>query len=226
MIKFEFDTDIPDVNYYTPSEIEPVVEGTKIIFYNGKGRSRHWGRPEITTEVIYKDKNFLSAVILYRTKYSAGRFYRHYLLYNRKILKIEWKQVPMRYQSKVLEACEDKYIVPPGKIHEKVMYVAVTEDHPVLELCLAEKYTIYSGEFVGVRRRAKKDIKKLLELYLYEDMVNLDRYHIVKGEPINVETMENGLKFTDLFVPLSVEGPLFLYLDITNHNKLIKGRSI
>lgn len=116
MIKFEFDTDIPDVNYYTPSEIEPVVEGTKIIFYNGKGRSRHWGRPEITTEVIYKDKNFLSAVILYRTKYSAGRFYRHYLLYNRKILKIEWKQVPMRYQSKVLEACEDKYIVPPGKI--------------------------------------------------------------------------------------------------------------
>lgn len=227
MIEVEFIKDIPDLTYYTPSRIEPIIEGHKIALYDGKGKSRQWGRPRISSRVMYSDSNFLAAIVLYQTKHSKGHFYRYYFFDGQKIIKLPWTKLPVFYQVKVLDACEalgEKRI--PGQLTRNTIYLVSTKHHPLFDLCQEQKKIICRGEFIGSKSPTPKNLQKLITLSGNEDVYDIADLYLIEVDPINPKILANGLKYAEHVIPVSIKGPVFPFVEYEKNDKINRRRFI
>src|SRR3990167_49258 len=60
----QFSSDVPDGTYFRTGDAEPSInEDGSIIILDGNGSSRSWGRPGVTSTVVYDDCDLIAVHI-------------------------------------------------------------------------------------------------------------------------------------------------------------------
>jgi len=70
---------VPDSTYFTVKNVEPDVQDGAVVFYEGEGTRRSWGRPQANVTVLIDDCDLLAALVGFSHKHGGGQFYRYYV---------------------------------------------------------------------------------------------------------------------------------------------------
>lgn len=116
-MKIEVSSDVPDGTYFRASECEPSIKDDTLTIYDGNGRSRSWGRPGVTSTIVYQDEEFVSIHVGFHHKHGGGQFWRHYSV-NGQIKQVAWKDLDDSLRSEILDSWQSKapkWAKAPGK---------------------------------------------------------------------------------------------------------------
>jgi hypothetical protein len=121
MININFDANIYDGTYFTTSDVEPYVGGDTLYLYNGKGKSRGWGKPEVTSTVVLQSTDLIVTHTRFRHKHGGGQFWRYYnITSNNDLVQTKWVSLDDDTRQVILEAYTalPNWINPPGKLRK------------------------------------------------------------------------------------------------------------
>ena len=80
-------------NYFTLSEIAPVIEGSTITYLNGWGEKRYWGTPHVTATVFVRTNSFVALHMGYSHKHRGGQGYYYYVISDGEISRKNFSQL-------------------------------------------------------------------------------------------------------------------------------------
>jgi hypothetical protein len=118
-----FETNVfPDSTYFTTGDVEPAVsdETRAIVIINGEGTRRSWGRPQVTSTIVYQSDDFVSIHVGFSHKHRGGQFWRHYSI-NGEIVQVSWAKLDDSLRAEILEAYDKKapgWAKSPGKLRK------------------------------------------------------------------------------------------------------------
>lgn len=114
------DRNVPDSTYFGVSNVSPYVDGDRITIYNGEGRRRGWGKPGVSSRIVFESLDLISIHVGFYHKHGGGQFWRHYSL-NGEIEQVEWKSLNDDLRQAILNEYDKlpSWINPPGKLRSQ-----------------------------------------------------------------------------------------------------------
>lgn len=121
MLTIELSKNVPDNTYFTSSDCEPTLDGKTLTIYNGKGRSRSWGAPSVTSTVVFESTDIIAIHVGFHHKHRGGQFWRYFQI-NGEVKQVEWKNLDDDTRQAILEAYEKNapnWANIPGKLRSQ-----------------------------------------------------------------------------------------------------------
>lgn len=116
-MKIEVSSNVPDGTYFRASDCEPSIDQDTLTVYEGNGSPRSWGRPGVTSTVVYQSEDFVSVHVGFHHKHGGGQFWRHYSI-NGQIRQVAWKDLDDSLRAEILDGWKSKapkWAKAPGK---------------------------------------------------------------------------------------------------------------
>lgn len=120
MLKVQFSKEVPDSTYFTTGDCEPTLKDDTLVVYDGKGRSRGWGAPSVTSTVVFESTDLVAIHVGFHHKHRGSQFWRYFQV-NGEIKQVEWKALDDDTRAAILEAYEKNapsWAKEPGKLRK------------------------------------------------------------------------------------------------------------
>lgn len=116
--------DCPDDTYFTTAAAQPEIEPDGSIgLVNGRGRSRSWGAPGVTSTVVINDETFAAVHVGYHHKHGGGQMWRYFATVDGQTIQRTWAQLSDETRQQVLDAAKTNapsWADCPGKLRSEV----------------------------------------------------------------------------------------------------------
>lgn len=109
-----------DSTYFTATDCEPFVVNNEVHYYDGRGKSRSWGSPQVTTTLIVDDCDFLALHFGFSHKHRGGQAWRYFVKVDGKVERRLWGQLTDDERQIVLdnEGKAPRWSKSPGKLRK------------------------------------------------------------------------------------------------------------
>lgn len=119
----------PDGTYFTATDVQPDIQADgSVTLYNGRGTSRSWGRPQVTSTVVLDDCDLVAIHVGFSHKHRGGQGWYYYTTDGSETRRITWQQLPDEARQRILDACEAKapnWAKEPGKLRSEYVKPAL-----------------------------------------------------------------------------------------------------
>lgn len=113
----------PDDTYFTTDAAQPEIqEDGSIGLVNGRGRSRGWGSPQVTSTIVLNESDFCAIHVGYSHKHRGGQFWRYFAILDGQTVQRSWAQLSDETRQQVLDAAKTKapsWANIPGKLRSE-----------------------------------------------------------------------------------------------------------
>ena len=191
----QFSSDVPDGTYFRTGDAEPSInEDGSIIILDGNGSSRSWGRPGVTSTVVYDDCDLIAVHIGFHHKHGGGQFWRYYTTDGTTTSETAWAKLPDETRQAILNAATKRapsWARLPGKLRANYAKPASRKQTSYKLVRMDENRLVglYDGsEYVIGKRLAESVSPKAGEIDWDGDRVHAGGYYS-HPSPEQVETM-------------------------------------
>lgn len=109
---------VPDSTYFNTAEVEPIASGQTITILNGEGTRRGWGRPGVTSTVVFESLDLVAVHVGFHHKHGGGQFWRYYAI-NGEIRQVGWKDLDDDTRQAILDSKRPTWAKLPGKLRSQ-----------------------------------------------------------------------------------------------------------
>lgn len=123
-MKITISDTIPDMTYFSLSDVAPDQDENRLVVYTGKGSRRSWGTPGVQSAVVVNTATFTAVHVSFHHKHRGGQGWFYYVKSERRV----WAQLDERRQKQVLAALSKapSWAKAPGKLKSERTKSAVT----------------------------------------------------------------------------------------------------
>lgn len=119
----------PDGTYFTATDVQPDIQADgSVTLYNGRGTSRSWGRPQVTSTIVLDDCDLVAIHVGFSHKHRGGQGWYYYTTDGTETRRITWQQLPDEARQRILNAYEAKapnWAKEPGKLRSEYVKPAL-----------------------------------------------------------------------------------------------------
>ncbi len=113
----------PDDTYFRTGDVAPEInEDGSLTIFNGQGTSRlSWGRPGVTSTVVYQDEHLSAIHIGFHHKHGGGQFWRYYTNGDSQAKRVTWGRIADEQRELILSGYEEvapDWAKVPGKLRK------------------------------------------------------------------------------------------------------------
>lgn len=123
-MKININTNIPDSTYFAMSDVTPEIDSDgNITIYSGKGKSRSWGAPQVTSTVVLEDCDLVAIHVGFSHKHRGGQGWHYFTTDGQTTRKVTWAQLPDETRQRILnnENKAPRWAKTPGKLKSQAI---------------------------------------------------------------------------------------------------------
>ena len=156
MTSIQFSDNVPDRTYFTSVSACPVYDAEKDAFVclNGEGRRRSWGKPGVTTTIVFRGARLYAFHVGWHHKHGGGQSWRYYRRPRRssEFVRVFWRNLTDQERAKVLARFHraPSWAKSPGQLRKPIANKKTHEFFAVLKRGAHGRFYVPDHEGIGI----------------------------------------------------------------------------